>query len=364
LQEQACELLKLGYIRTREKKLLEVMSKRDTSKDLKQVLEEGTNENKRAALLMTRNDLVLSKAELSLSKDHEDVQSLNEFMVHAKLSGWEESNLACPRGDTNLEASQINKRVVMAFRENGLTPFSRVQHGSVCYVHAPVMLVQYLCYLDPGDPERADPGHYIINISQWMRNNLMPYELWERIFVDEQGGSSIDVLTRILAKSGTPEIQSLTERSFDRTDPSILLNVIFDHFKRFGPALVSRVKVTKSFQDASIHRHIGLIPCNDEFVGYHAMLLVGVRIDNNDQAWFLLQNWWAKKQFVEVDWTWFVDCGASLHLVTSAIDPSHIFGKTGIEMVYTEARDFAVFSASTGRDTGALPTYVGEKNEC
>jgi hypothetical protein len=217
VQEQAaCELLKLENVRTsEEEKLLQVMSKRSTSKDLKQVLKRETNENVRATLLMTRCDKVLSKAELVLSKDHEDVQSFIEFMASAKLSGWEESNMACSPGDTNLETSRINKRVVMAFCEHGLTPFSRVQHGSVCYVHAPVMLVQYLCYLqNPEDPELADPGQYMINISQWMRNSLTASELWERIFLDKQGGSSIDVLTRILAKSGTPEVSSLTNSSF------------------------------------------------------------------------------------------------------------------------------------------------------
>lgn len=46
--------------------------------------------------------------------------------------------------------------------------------------------------------------------------------------------------------------------------------------------------------------------------GYHAMVLVGYREDK-EKRHFLLQNWWHKKQFVEVDEDYLV---ASAALIT------------------------------------------------
>ena len=45
------------------------------------------------------------------------------------------------------------------------------------------------------------------------------------------------------------------------------------------------------------------------------MALVGARRDDNNNVFFLLQNWSLKKQFIEVDLEYLEACGATLYFV-------------------------------------------------
>lgn len=49
------------------------------------------------------------------------------------------------------------------------------------------------------------------------------------------------------------------------------------------------------------------------------MVLIGFRKDA-DRNYFLLQNWWKNKQFIEVDSEYLHSCEAIVHFVTTAQD--------------------------------------------
>jgi hypothetical protein len=87
-------------------------------------------------------------------------------------------------------------------------------------------------------------------------------------------------------------------------------STITEKFSAYGPALVSRFEVHSDFyNNQDCHKHHGmpsgikigtfLCTCFTKVTGYHAMVLIGLR-EEQDKRYFLLQNWF-KKQFVEVD---------------------------------------------------------------
>jgi hypothetical protein len=58
--------------------------------------------------------------------------------------------------------------------------------------------------------------------------------------------------------------------------------------------------VYEDFWDTSKRHHYGTP--TGKYIGNHAVALVGHRSDKvKNKTYFLLQNWWQKKQFVEVD---------------------------------------------------------------
>ncbi len=53
-------------------------------------------------------------------------------------------------------------------------------------------------------------------------------------------------------------------------------------------------------------------------MGHHAMVMVGARRDAaSGQLFFLLQNWWPRKQFVEVDAAYLSACRALVYFVAT-----------------------------------------------
>ncbi len=67
------------------------------------------------------------------------------------------------------------------------------------------------------------------------------------------------------------------------------------------------------FRNQTKHHHRGK-PVG-ALIGLHAMALVGYRKDEDGRRYFLLQNWWKQKQFVEVDEEYLRECEAQLHFV-------------------------------------------------
>lgn len=76
---------------------------------------------------------------------------------------------------------------------------------------------------------------------------------------------------------------------------------------------MSGFEVHEDFVNASIHHHYGK-PLG-KFIGLHAMALVGHRMDQNGTEYYLLQNWWKEKQFVEIDAEYLMRSGASIYFI-------------------------------------------------
>jgi hypothetical protein len=69
---------------------------------------------------------------------------------------------------------------------------------------------------------------------------------------------------------------------------------------KFGAGLVTKFHVDDNFRDSDNFSFTGSVDIDTTKTTGHAMVLVGVREDKLGQGWFLLQNWWEGKQFVEM----------------------------------------------------------------
>ena len=158
----------------------------------------------------------------------------------------------------------------------------------------------------------------MINIAQYIRRQFDPPEFYAHVF-GKSGGSSKHMLEKFTAAKD--DDMMCYSKSFlkDESKWRRTFQDIFHSLENYGPALVSNFTVTEEFNNDKISSHQGPIV---DIATYrkrnkHAMVLVGARLDNLNNGWFLLQNWCSKKQFVEVDFQWLKDSGASLVFVLS-----------------------------------------------
>jgi hypothetical protein len=176
------------------------------------------------------------------------------------------------------------------------TLVQRVQRSSLCYMHAPVVTQYYSIW---NTKLKEDPGatsdHGMIDITAQIATYFKGDDLYSHVFEDK-GGDSTLFLRRILhAKSslfGLPPEMSSYEQ-------------VADALRKYGPALVPAFLVHKDFVNMSIHHHHGL-PDEKHPIDGHSMVLVGVRIDEAGMIYYLFQNWWPGKQFVEVSREYFL----------------------------------------------------------
>jgi hypothetical protein len=119
-------------------------------------------------------------------------------------------------------------------------------------------------------------------MSKLIREIFTAEQLEQHIFYDG-GGSSHSMLKYILMKGS---------KSFASD------NLVYN-LRRFGPGLVSLFEVHEEFTEKTKFSYSGK-PKGD-FIGLHAMVLIGHRKDSNGKDIFLLQNWWKDKQFIEVN---------------------------------------------------------------
>jgi len=188
------------------------------------------------------------------------------------------------------------------------TLVQRHQRSGLCYLHAPIVAQYYAVWKtklkqrgeNPATKIPNETEHAMIDLTAFILKYFEPKALENYIFQDN-GGFSHDALERILQPGSILENYHVTNA------PKFLA----EH----GPALVSNFAVYDDFRDQSIHKHYGK-PMGKK-IGGHAMVLVGTRTDSNNKLYLLLQNWWLKKQFVEVDVDYFKACGASLWFVAT-----------------------------------------------
>eukprot|EP01124_Arcella_intermedia_P033296 TRINITY_DN7941_c0_g3_i1.p1 TRINITY_DN7941_c0_g3~~TRINITY_DN7941_c0_g3_i1.p1 ORF type:complete len:350 (-),score=59.93 TRINITY_DN7941_c0_g3_i1:34-1083(-) len=173
-------------------------------------------------------------------------------------------------------------------------PESKVQRhqlSGLCYMHAPAV-VQYYALNGTNRKE-------MIDLLKVVKDHFTAKELEHHIF-DDMGGASAEFLRKILEPNST----------------TIGIGSLFEYvpssFEKYGVGLVSAFGVYSDFRDTLRHHHYG--KPQGTFEGHHAMALVGFRKDGN-KLFFLLQNWWKLKQFVEVDEEYLKCCGATVHFI-------------------------------------------------
>lgn len=177
----------------------------------------------------------------------------------------------------------------------------RYQKSRLCYMHA-VAMVQYYSIVRYRKKKDLPLDHTVLDIASFIREKFEPDELERHIF-HNSGGRSEKELLRILQPGSVVKSVHITD-----------ISGVIHNLKEYGPALVANFKVFPDFENNSIHKHYGSENKGKEDNGGHAMVLVGYKYEEG-KHYFLIQNWWLKKQFLEVDHDYFLSCQAKLFFV-------------------------------------------------
>ncbi len=168
----------------------------------------------------------------------------------------------------------------------------RIQKSGLCFIHGPSLLCYMLCSMYA--PEKLG----MIDISEFLRRDVGSDLLKSHIYSDS-GGSSVDILKHFLGPN--------SQEDFLR--PDIMSSEIPLLLEKYGPALVSTFEVFDCFYDSSITSHTNKPQGKSH--GHHSMVLIGYRKNTmNGETRYLLQNFWIRKVFVEVDANYLKSCGA------------------------------------------------------
>jgi hypothetical protein len=89
-------------------------------------------------------------------------------------------------------------------------------------------------------------------------------------------------------------------------------HVTFSTLQHYGPALVFAFSVYEDFESHSDSAFKG--QPDSCLKGLHAMVLMGVRGEGSERK-ILLQNWWRRCQFVEVDSEYLQACNPRIYFV-------------------------------------------------
>ena len=219
--------------------------------------------------------LVQLEGDTTFDTDPEGWQTLEDF--RAAVPAWKDSD-------------------IFHFREGVSLPRRHQLSGGLCYIHAPQVLQRYLVSLH-------QPNVGMIDMVKLIRQTYSAKQLERHVF-DDAGGDSCAVLETIF-EPGSVYI------GFIRSH----VDLYDQHLLKYGPALVARFRIYDDFLNAAAPSSFDGAPTGN-FVGHHAMVMIGARQDTaSGKRWFLLQNWWKHSQFVEVSETYLEACSPTVYFV-------------------------------------------------
>lgn len=149
----------------------------------------------------------------------------------------------------------------------------RQQLGQQCYSQAGVVLQYYLIWHTLHRRGVMASEHGVLDVTRLLAEFFTAKELEDYVFHDS-GMSSVLFLEQIL-EPGSVVIASSLE-------------LVEENRVKYGAGLVAGFHVYSDFRNSSVHHHYGL-PSGD-FLGLHAMVLIGTRMDSGTRV-FMLQNW-------------------------------------------------------------------------
>jgi len=193
---------------------------------------------------------------------------------------------------TNREWDDVSQSYVWFRDECKNALIQRVQLSGNCYIHGPVVALRYAMCKFMDNPPTVDIRKFILQ-------NLHAH-LLSKLICNVGGGSSREIFKILLG----PQPQLIQE-----TDPS----KICQYIRMYGPGLVCNFSVERAFRINNDKRHFSGSFTSD-VEGSHSMVVVGyrhVKTENDKVRLFLLlQNWWQRRQFIEIDEPYFRDSEA------------------------------------------------------
>lgn len=189
----------------------------------------------------------------------------------------------------------------------------RCQLSGLCYLHAPVVLQHYMCCIG-----RNESYGSMVNVASFIQESFKGKLLLDYL-LHNQGGNSLATLRQICNEPNL-NIDRLTvpdpkhgKSEHNRTCTKIMNKL------RSKPALITEFIVEKKFHESPSTSFKGRVDLAQQ-KGMHAMVLVGVRKDPKDgHFWFLLQNWWKGRFFIEVDGEYMATSGCTVIFVMETI---------------------------------------------
>jgi hypothetical protein len=168
----------------------------------------------------------------------------------------------------------------------------RVQTQGNSFFHATVMVLFYARCRREVEPEVVDMTGFVLK--KFEGTEIIVTLIFQKSFPSKV----------MLARFG-----AVKDVAIDRITKESLMST--------GPLLVSQFRVSSDFRNPEISSHsVGfwrwLKSRLSIWLGRHAMVLVGVRLEGSEVC-FLLQNWWQQKQFVELTADYLKASGAAIH---------------------------------------------------
>jgi hypothetical protein len=175
---------------------------------------------------------------------------------------------------------------------DNIVPFYRIQEFGNCFIQGPILLHWYLSLWN--DKTKKPDDVKFTHLSKFVRNALSSKELFAYIFED-LGGNSTEMAKRIFSWPSGIHMAAM--------GPTASFKKLRDTMKKAGPALVEMTHTDlhnpKKFRYSS--------KPEGKAEG-HALVLVGVlRRDETNKVFFLMQNFWEGKQFLELRSDYFSD---------------------------------------------------------
>lgn len=189
----------------------------------------------------------------------------------------------------------------------------RKQNSGYCYLHAPVVLEHYLVII-------ATQGKALdmINIGKYEAQFLDGDKIQEFI-MNPLGGNARTFLQDLCTLYNKDLIMTTLPDPID--SPEIFKRVCEDILIKVAdkPFLVSGFEIHSNFLVQEKFSFIMDDVVEERCIGTHSMLLIGVRKNELGKYYFLLQNWWESKFFIEVSSEYFQYCNGSLTWVNKVI---------------------------------------------
>ena len=192
-------------------------------------------------------------------------------------------------------------------------PVVRRQTFGLCFLHAAVVLESYLIAVGTAceKPLTIDVGLYE---AQVLLGNTL-----EEFLLNKEGGDSLYTLSQLCSLKQSdiitytiPDPQEDHE-SYDR-QCALIMNRVLDK-----PLLISSFRVHNCFHTSSEVSFSSIPETFEEGNRRHSMLLIGARISAEGEYFFLLQNWWQDRYFIEVSGQYMHHCGATMTFIKKGI---------------------------------------------
>jgi hypothetical protein len=215
-----------------------------------------------------------------------------------------------------------NENIYVVFHDDNhpnMEPFYRFQEcGGNCFLQAPLLLHWYLSLWF--DKTKTGNNVFPIDLEKYVRRTMTGKNLYKYIF-EGTGGYSIRVLE---------DITGLTFKDMTAQLPYNSYIDIKGHLEKYGPALVIMNETHQDFHDNDKFRYEGVPKGKHEI---HVLILVGIRKDEANQMFFLLQTFWKEKVFVEVQQQYFSNSGGHQNRFVFIL---HDFEEMDVNRLYSQ----------------------------